>query len=50
MKKNERGIGWNLRTSGVDETCKSSISDVPVSRNWYETVPKLNQNLHIRFA
>ena len=29
------------------ETHKSSLSDVPVSRNWYKTVSNLYKNLYI---
>ena len=47
-EKMKEGVDWNLRTLGVDPRPAWVQSDVPVSRNWYETVSKLYQNLYIQ--
>ena len=39
------GIGGNLSILGVDRD--PFLSDVPVSRDWYETVSNLYENLYI---
>ena len=40
------GVGWNLKISGGEWY----LSDVPVLRNWYETVKFIRKFIYMQFC